>query len=658
MASDALHNYSMSDFQQYVYTSRYAKYLHDAQRRETWSETVTRYFDFFTDHLDEQHNYKLDSKLRTELEQAVLSMEIMPSMRCMMTAGAALKRDHGAGYNCSYAAIDTPKTFSEILFTLMCGTGVGFSVERQYVVKLPAVPDEFYPTDSVIVVADSRIGWAKALNELVSMLYTGAIPKWDTSKLRPSGAILKTFGGRSSGPEPLERLFRFVVQTFKEAVGRKLTSIECHDLACMIGECVVVGGVRRSAMISLSNLSDDRMRSAKSGQWWAVTPWRSLANNSAVYNDKRPPMETFMSEWKALYDSKSGERGIFSRYAAKNIIERANDFRKQHFLDTSGLRMRDSDHEWGCNPCSEIILRDKQFCNLTEGIIRSTDTVTSLKRKVRLATILGTFQSTLTNFRFLSKKWKDNTADERLLGVSLTGIMDNELMSGSLGFDKLKDALTEIRKVAIATNLEFANAIGIEASTAVTCVKPSGTVSSLVDSASGIHRRHSPYYIRTVRSDKKDPVAQLMIDQGCYYEEDKMRPDHNWVFSFPTKAPDTALVRHDDSAINQLEIWLMYQKYWCDHKPSVTVSVKEDEWLEVGAWVFKNFEWMSGVSFLPYSEHTYEQAPYQDITEAEYHAWIAKVPSSVDWSKLPEYEKVDSTIASQTLACSSGGCDL
>lgn len=657
MALTAAHNFPMSDFQKYVYISRYAKYLHDEDRRESWPETVDRYFNFFDKHLKENHKYTIPKALRRELEEAVLGMEIMPSMRCMMTAGPALERDNIAGYNCSYVAIDSVKSFAELLFTLMCGTGVGFSVERQYVNKLPNVPEELYPTESVIVVSDSRLGWAKALNELLSFLYSGSIPQWDLSKLRPAGAILRTFGGRSSGPEPLERLLHFIVGTFKSAVGRRLTSLEVHDLCCMIGECVVVGGVRRSALISLSNLSDDRMRSAKSGQWWSVTPWRSLANNSAVYNDKRPAMETFISEWKALYDSKSGERGIFSRYAARNIINRANEFRKRWFEDTA-IRYRDPDHEWGCNPCSEIILRDKQFCNLTEGVIRNTDSIETLKRKVRLAAILGTFQSTLVNFRFLSKKWKDNTADERLLGVSLTGIMDNYVTSGQDGPQRLQEWLTELRRTAIATNLEFAEAIGIEPSTAVTCVKPSGTVSSLVDSASGIHARHSPYYIRTVRSDKKDPLAQLMIDQGVPYEEDKMRPDHNWVFSFPVKAPDKAMVRYDQTAIQQLELWLMYQKYWCDHKPSVTVSVKEEEWMEVGAWVYRNFEWMSGVSFLPYSEHTYEQAPYQDLDRAEYEEWVKKVPSSVDWSKLPQYEKVDSTIAAQTLACAANGCDL
>lgn len=658
-AKDNYKSWFPTNFQEYVYMSRYSRYLHDKNRRERWEETVARYFDFFTTHLKERCNYKLPVDLRMELESAVLSMEVMPSMRCLMTAGPALSRDEMAGFNCSYLPIDSSKSFSEVLYILMVGTGVGFSVERQYINKLPDVPDELHPSDSTVIVADSKIGWAKALNELISMLFTGSIPKIDTSKLRPAGAILKTFGGRASGPEPLERLFNFVIQTFKEAQGRKLTSLESHDIVCMIGECVVVGGVRRSATISLSNLSDDRMRSAKSGQWWSLTPWRSIANNSAVYNDKRPTMDTFMTEWKALYDSKSGERGIFSRYAAKNVIERSNAFRRQWFENTAGVRYRDTNHEFGCNPCSEILLRPDEVCNLTEIVVRSEDTLESLARKVRLATILGTFQATLTDFRFISKKWAQNAIDERLLGVSMTGIMDNKVTSGQAGKRQLKDMLTELRKVAISSNIEMAAALGIESSTAVTCVKPSGTVSSLVDSAAGIHGRHSPYYIRTVRSDKKDPIAQLLIDAGVPYEADQMRPDHNWVFSFPQKAPKTAVMRDTLSAIEQLDIWLMYQMYWADHKPSVTISVKDEEWFEVGAWVYRNFEYMSGVSFLPFSEHTYAQAPYQEIDEAKYKEWLMKVPTKIHWENLPNYENTDNTIGSQELACSSKeGCSI
>lgn len=648
-----------TSFQEYVYVSRYSKFLHDKGRRETWPETVKRYFDFFHDHLLERCSWRMPKALREELEKAVLNLEVVPSMRCITSAGVALKRDEMAGFNCSYLTIDNPKAFAETLYILMVGTGVGFSVERQYVNKLPEVPDELYPTDSTITVADSKLGWAKAVNELISMLYMSSIPKIDLSKVRPAGSILKTFGGRASGPAPLEKLLKYIISVFQEARGRKLTSLECHDIVCMIGETVVVGGVRRSATISLSNLSDDRMRGAKSGQWWTLTPWRSLANNSAVYCDKRPSMDTFMSEWKSLYDSKSGERGIFSRYAAKHVITQSNAFRKEHFADYPGVRYREVDYEWGCNPCSEIILRDKEVCNLSEIIVRPEDDLDSLCRKARLAAILGTFQSTLTNYRFISKKWAQNSLDERLLGVSLTGIMDNSITSGKAGLNLLKAYLPMVRKAAIQANIDMANEMGIESATAVTCVKPSGTVSSLVDSAAGIHGRHAPYYIRTVRSDKKDPVAALLIDAGVPYEEDQMRPDHNWVFSFPIAAPCTATFRDDLTAIQQLDLWLIYQQYYCDHKPSVTISVREEEWFEVGAWVFKNFEWVSGISFLPHSEHAYAQAPYQTCTEEEYDAAVAKMPVSIDFTRLPEYEKSDETIGSQTYACSGReGCDL
>lgn len=552
--------------------------------------------------------------------------------------------------NCSYLSIDNPKSFSEIMYILLCGTGVGFSVERQYVNKLPEVPETMYESDTTVVVGDSKLGWAKSLHELISILYTGNIPKWNTDKVRPAGSILKTFGGRASGPEPLERLFKSIVQTFKEAKGRRLTSLECHDIACMIGDCVVVGGVRRSALISLSNLSDDRMRSAKNGQWWTIHPHRSLSNNSAVYTEKRPSMDTFMNEWKSLYDSKSGERGIFSRYASKSVIEFANQFRTDNF---KGSRVRQTDFDFGTNPCSEIILRDKEFCNLSEIVINASDNVESLKKKARLAAILGTFQSTLTDFKFIGKKWKDNTEDERLLGVSLTGIMDHPLTNAS-DPKKTAELLQELKKVVIQTNMEFAKIIGIPQSVATTCVKPSGTVSTLVDTASGIHARHAPYYLRAVRADKKDPLAQLMIDQGVPHEDDVMRPDHNYVFYFPCKSPKNSVYRNDMSALKQLAVWDLYQTYWCEHKPSVTISVKEDEWFEVGNYVYKNFDRISGVSFLPFSDHNYDQAPFQDLTESQYKEWVAKMPEYVEWEKLVEYEKSDSTTGSQELACTAG----
>ena len=634
-------NHLPTQYQEFIHLSRYSRWLPEEGRRETWSETVGRYFDFFQSKLDEEENYKLTPEERKELEEAVLSQKVMPSMRCLMTAGEALKRENIAGYNCSYIAVDSPRAFDEILYILMNGTGVGFSVERQDVAKLPVVADELHPTDTTIVVPDSKLGWAKSLKELIHLLYSGQIPSWDLSKVRPAGAPLKTFGGRASGPEPLDQLFRFASSIFRNAAGRKLSSLECHDLVCKIAEIVVVGGVRRSALISLSNLSDDRMRVAKSGQWWEDHGQRALANNSACYSEK-PEIGIFMDEWKSLYDSKSGERGIFNRESAKKQAGRNG--------------RRDNDWDFGTNPCSEIILRSKQFCNLSEVVIRSTDTMRSLKDKVRLATILGTFQSTLTNFRYLTKDWNKNTEEERLLGVSLTGIMDSTLTNGTdAGLEK---RLEQLKQVAVETNAEWAKKIGIPQSAAITCVKPSGTVSQLVDSASGIHARHNPYYIRTVRADKKDPLAQYMKDAGFPCEDDVMKPEHTSVFSFPMKAPEGAVMRQDKNALEQLELWLTYQKSWCEHKPSVTISVKEDEWFDVGAWVYKHFDYMSGVSFLPYSEHVYKQAPYQDIDKKTYEAELKTMPKNVDWALLSQYENSDMTEGAQELACTAGGCEI
>jgi len=628
-------------YQEFIHLSRYSRWLPKKGRRETWRETVTRYFDFFQEHLKQSCKYSLDKSLREELEDAVIHLKIMPSMRCLMTAGEALKRENIAGYNCSYVAVDRPQAFDEILYVLMNGTGVGFSVERQFVSNLPTVADEFHPSDTTIVVQDSKMGWAKAFKELVAMLYHGQIPKWDLSKVRPAGAPLKTFGGRASGPEPLRRLFEFTKEIFQNAHGRKLSSIECHDIVCKTAEIVVVGGVRRSALISLSNLSDDRMRVAKSGQWWIDNGQRALANNSACYTEK-PDIGIFMDEWKALYDSKSGERGIFNRESAKKIAEKNE--------------RRDVGHDFGTNPCSEIILRSREFCNLSEVVVRPDDTEDTLLNKVRLATILGTFQSTLTNFKYVSKDWKKNCIEERLLGVSLTGIMDNKWTAGKLpGLDVL---LKNLKQMSVDTNKEWSNKLKINQSAAITCVKPSGTVSQLVDSASGIHARHNLYYIRTVRGDKKDPLTKMMIEQGFPAEDDVMKPNDTTVFSFPIKCSPDAVFRQDLTAIEQLELWKTYQVHWCEHKPSVTISVKEEEWIEVGAWVYKNFDLMSGVSFLPYSEHTYKQAPYQDCTLIEYSELVKKMPTEVNWSKLSDYEKTDMTIGSQELACSAGSCEI
>jgi ribonucleoside-triphosphate reductase len=637
-------NYLPTSYQEFIHLSRYSRWLPEKERRETWDETVGRYFDFFKEHLNDLHGYKLTKNLRDELEEAVLSQGIMPSMRCLMTAGEALKRENIAGYNCSYVAVDRPQAFDEILYVLMNGTGVGFSVERQYVVKLPDVAEEFFDSDTTITVSDSKLGWAKALKELIGMLYIGQIPRWDLSKVRPAGSPLKTFGGRASGPEPLENLFNFAVNIFRNAKGRKLSSVECHDVVCKIAEIVVVGGVRRSALISLSNLSDDRMRAAKSGQWWNTEPQRALANNSACYTEK-PDIGVFMDEWKSLYDSKSGERGIFNRQSAVKMASKNG-------------RRNTEDYDFGTNPCSEIILRNREFCNLSEVVVRATDTRESLLEKVRLATILGTFQSTLVNFKYVSSSWKKNCEEERLLGVSLTGIMDNELLNGKGSPQALPCILQDLRNEAIKTNAEFAKKIGINQSVAVTCVKPSGTVSQLVDAASGIHARHNPFYVRTVRGDKKDPLTKMMQDAGFTVEDDVMNPSHTAVFSFPMKVDKNAVFRTDMGAVEQLELWLTYQKHWCEHKPSVTISVKEDEWLEVGAWVYKHFDYMSGVSFLPFSDHTYKQAPYQDIDESGYSILLDKMPKEVDWTKLSEYEKTDMTVGAQELACAAGFCEI
>jgi ribonucleoside-diphosphate reductase alpha chain len=638
MQTNKSNNYGMTDYMAFIHTSRYARWLEEENRRETWAETVSRYL-----------TKVVVPKTRDEIvvgdiEEAILGLEIMPSMRALMTAGPALDRDNTAGYNCSYLPVDDPKSFDEAMFILLCGTGVGFSVERQYVSKLPEVPDQLFVAEDVIVVHDSKEGWAKSFRKLVAMLYAGEIPTWDTSKVRKAGAKLKTFGGRASGPAPLEDLFRFTVAMFKGAQGRKLSSIECHDLMCKIGEVVVVGGVRRSAMISLSNLSDDRMRHAKSGNWWEGQGQRALANNSVAYTEK-PDMETFMREWLSLVESKSGERGIFSRPASKKQANKSG--------------RRNADYDFGTNPCSEIILRPYQFCNLTEVVVRATDTLEDLERKVTLATILGTIQSTYTHFPYLRKIWQKNTEEERLLGVSLTGIMDNKLLSNYYHSTdgSLSEILEHLKHVAVATNAEWADRLGIPASAAITCVKPSGTVSQLVDSASGIHARHSAYYIRTVRGDNKDPLTQFMIDQGIPNEPDVMKPDSTTVFSFPQKSPVGAITRNDMTAIEQLQLWLVYQRHWCEHKPSVTVTVRDHEWMEVGAWVYKHFDDVSGVSFLPHSDHSYQQAPYQDCSEREYLDALALMPERIDWTKLSDYEKEDMTKSSQTFAC-VGSCEI
>ena len=641
-----------TEYQSFIHLSRYARWDYNQRRRETWEETIDRYFNFFKEHLKENCNYDLTDKEIKEIRNAVVDLDVMPSMRCLMTSGEALKRENVAGYNCSYVKVDSPRSFDEILYILMNGTGVGFSVEEEYVNKLPSVAEEFYDTESVIVVRDSKLGWAKALKELYGMLWMGQVPTWDLSKVRPAGSPLKTFGGRASGPEPLEDLFKFSINIFKNAAGRKLRPVEAHDLVCKIAEIVVVGGVRRSALISLSNLGDREMRYAKSGNWWETNVQRALANNSVNYKEK-PDVGTFMREWLSLYDSKSGERGIYNSMSAKRTTEKLNQEKDK---DGNNIIRRHAREDFGTNPCSEIILRSREFCNLTECVIRGRDTLQSLKKKVRLATILGTWQSTLTNFKYLTGEWKRNCDEERLLGVSLTGIMDNGITNGGTG--GLDERLTELRNETVKTNKIWAEKLGIPDSAAITCVKPSGTVSQLVDSASGIHARHNPYYIRTVRGDNKDPITKFMKAQGFPSEPDVTKPNHTTVFSFPMASPENAVCRTDMTALEQLELWKVYAQNWCEHKPSVTISVKEDEWVDTAAWVYENFDEISGISFLPFSDHTYKQAPYQDCTEQEYEEMMGKMPKNVDWSKLSEYEQKDFTVASQELACSAGVCEV
>ena len=635
-------NFLPTEYQSFIHMSRYSRWKSDEGRRETWTETVQRLIDFFADHVDRNIGVKFENSTWDRIENAVLTTSVMPSMRAMMTAGEALRRENIAGYNCSYVPIDSPRSFDEVLYILMNGTGVGFSVERQYVDKLPTIPDrDFEHTEDVISVADSKEGWARGFRDLISYLYTNRIPKVNVNRIRPAGQRLKTFGGRASGPQPLVNLFDFTIEKFRGAKGRKLNAMECHDIVCKTGEVVVVGGVRRSALISLSNLSDQRLRMAKSGAWWDTNPERALANNSVAYTEK-PDAGIFMKEWLSLYESKSGERGIFNRVSAQ---EKARQ---------NGRRIADWD--FGTNPCSEIILRPNQFCNLTEVVCRPTDSMATLLDKVEHATILGTIQATLTNFGYLRKRWQDNTEEERLLGVSLTGIMDSTLLNKN--DSKLVDRLNKLREKAVVVNKEWSQTLGIPQSTAITCVKPSGTVSQLVDSASGIHARHNPYYIRTVRGDNKDPLTEFMKSQGVPNEPDVMKPEHTTVFSFPMKTAKDAVFRTSMSAIEQLEMWKTYAVHWCEHKPSVTISVKEQEWVNVGNWCWDNFDYLSGVSFLPFSDHTYKQAPYQDIDKEQYQKLQSEMPTDIDWNKLQDFEKEDNTKGSQELACTAGVCEL
>lgn len=630
----------MTPYETYIAKSRYSRYLDDKGRREHWPETVKRYFDFMSNHLQKNHNYTLTDELRNRLETAVVNRQALPSMRSLMTAGDALERQNVAGYNCSFLPIDDPKAFDEAMYILLCGTGVGFSVERKYVNRLPEIPEKLYESNTVVHVKDSKEGWAKALRQVLALLWAGEVPKWDVSTVRPAGTRLKTFGGRASGPEPLVELFKYVVAKFKTAQGRKLFSIEAHDILCKIGEVVVVGGVRRSAMISLSDLDDDRMAHAKAGNWWDGNGQRALANNSAVY-DVKPDVGQFMREWSNIYESHSGERGIFNRYASE--------------IQASKNGRRVLGKEWGTNPCSEIILRPYQFCNLSSVIVRADDTVESLKEKVAIATILGTFQSTLTNFPYLRKVWQTNTEEERLLGVSMTGILDNTLLNNAYD-EGLPARLEELKNVAVDTNKHLAAELGINASAAITCVKPEGTVSQLTGTASGIHPQHSAYFIRRVRSDAKDPLTSFLKDSGFPWEPCVMKPESTVIFSFPMKTPEGARLREDLSALEHLDLWLTFQRHWCEHKPSVTISVNENEWPKVGAWTWENFDEITGVSYLPMDGGTYRQAPYESINSDTYSELLAQMPTTIDWEQMREV--TDNVEGAQTLSCTAGGCEI
>ncbi|MDA0320449.1 MAG: recombinase [Proteobacteria bacterium] len=619
--------------EEYVYISKYSKFLHDQNRRETWAETVKRYKANVLD----RH---LSNEMAEIIARAILNLEVVPSMRMLATAGPALDRDNVCGYNCAYKAITQPRDFSDALFILSSGTGMGYSVEKKYISQLPKVPSSVKMDEVSFTVQDSREGWQEAVQFAMEEGFLGNIYEYDLSLLRPEGAILKTFGGRSSGPEPLRKTLNYINDLFKKAAGRQLTSLECHDLMCMIASCIVAGGVRRSAMISLGDIDDVEMRNAKNWSLGAFPEERHSANNSYVTNGT-PSKEEFEAEWSAMVAGKSGERGIFNRASAKAQAEKF------------GRKVAD----FGCNPCSEILLVDDgQFCNLSEVIIRADDDFYDLKRKVELATIIGTVQSTFTHFPALPKNWTDNCEEERLLGVSMTGIMDNPLTNGVLA--GLPGRLNELRNFAIDTNKKWAEKLGISAAASVTCVKPSGSVSALTGTASGIHSRWSDYYIRRTIQSNADPLTQLMIDEGIPHEPSATKPDLETVFSFPIASPLGAVTNGTRSAIEQMEMWLTYQRNWTTHKVSATISVKSDEWDDLAKFVYDHFDEIAGVSFLPYDDHAYVQAPYEQISAEKYEELNLAFPISVNWSRLPEFEIEDTTKASQELACTGGACEI
>ena len=622
---------------EFIYYRTYSRWIDDEGRRETWVETVDRYINFMRENLGK----RLSDKEYSEVRQAILSHEAMPSMRLLQFAGKAARTTNVCAYNCSFIAPTKLEDFAEIMYISMCGTGAGFSVESQYIQQLPVIKRQSGKLRHVHVIDDSKEGWCDALTLGLKTWYAGEDVQFDYSRLRPAGARLKTMGGKSSGPDPLRELLTFARATVLKRQGRRLTNLDAHDIICKIGEIVVAGGVRRSALISLSDLDDVEMRDAKKGQFYITEPQRSLANNSAVYNEK-PGAEEFMREWLALMESHSGERGIFNRGGLRETFPERRTKMLEERIDTIGT-----------NPCGEILLQPKQFCNLSEIVARAEDTPGSLMRKMKIATLLGTYQSTLTNFPYLSREWKEHCEEERLLGVSITGQWDSPAVRKPEMLKKLRDA-------AVVYNREYAKRFTVSPSTCITCTKPSGTLSQMVDCASGMHPRHAPYYIRRVRIASTDALFQMLRDQGVPYHPEvgqNMETATTFVIDFPVKAPDAAIFRDQVPALELLEYWKDVKENYTEHNPSVTISVGDDEWLKTGNWVYENWKIVGGLSFLPRSNHVYKLAPYEEIDEKAYHELLERF-AHVDFSKIVTYEREDGTENKRELACASGTCEV
>ena len=643
--ADESKNYFRNALSEFVYLRTYARWIEHEGRRETWIETIDRYLSFMRENLGE----KLTKEDYSELRQALLKQEVMPSMRLLQFAGDAARKTNVCAYNCSYIAPSCVEDFGEVMYVSMCGTGVGFSVESQNVEALPQIEYQGGEKLATHIVADSKEGWCDALVLGMNTWYQGKDIEFDYSKLRPAGARLKTFGGKSSGPEPLQALLDFTRSKILSRQGRRLTNINVHDILCKIGEIVVAGGVRRSAMISLSDLDDEKMRHAKDGQFYMLQPQRSIANNSAVYLEK-PTQEVFLSEWLALVKSGSGERGIFNRGSLIETLPK----RRVDLLKEKGLIHGDRiTGIIGTNPCAEIILQSKQFCNLSEVVARSDDDEKSLLRKIRLATLLGTYQASLTYFPYLSKAWQDNCEKERLLGVSITGQWDCQAVRDNNVLDKLKQA-------AIDANKEYAKRFNVNASTCITCVKPSGTVSQTVDSSSGMHPRHAPFYIRRIRISASDALFKMLKKQGVPYHPEVGQSEMDattFVLDFPVKAPTNAVCKDNLTALEQLEHWRLVKENYTEHNPSVTISVGEDEWLQVANWVYQHWDIIGGLSFLPRFDHVYQLAPYEAITEEEYNALLKRF-EQLDFAQLFAYEHSDTTEVKRELACVGGACEI